>query len=109
MLGQSVTFTATVSVPAPGMGTPLGTVSFFDGTPGSDIPLTCTGASDGTLNQPQPDVATCTTYSLAIGTHQVYARYNGGSGFGTSTYSRILVVSKGSTSVLVTASNITAR
>jgi kumamolisin len=104
MLGQSVTFTATVSVPAPGTGTPIGTVSFFDGTPSSGTPLTCTGAGDGTLNQQQPDVATCTTNSLAVGTHQVYARYNGGPGFGTSAYSRTLVVSKDSTSVLVAAS-----
>src|SRR5262249_30284588 len=29
--GQSVTFTATVSVPAPGMGVPTGTVTFMDG------------------------------------------------------------------------------
>src|SRR5205085_4208657 len=32
-LGQSVTFTATVTAALPGAGTPSGSVSFFDGVP----------------------------------------------------------------------------
>jgi hypothetical protein len=104
-LGQLVSLTATVSVPAPGTGTASGIVSFFNGAPGSGTPISCKGAGDGTLNQQQPDVATCTVNGLAVGTYQVYARYNGGDGFAASNFSRTLVVSKDSTAVLVTASN----
>jgi hypothetical protein len=101
--GQTITLTTTVSS-ALG-GTPTGSVSFSDGPPSTGAPLNCTGAGDGALNQQQPDVATCTTSSLAIGTHQIYASYNGGPGFAASTYSRTVVVSKDSSAVLVTASS----
>jgi hypothetical protein len=101
--GQTVTLTATVSS-ALG-GTPTAMVTFSDGPPSSGAPLTCIGTGDGMLNQQQPDKATCTISSLPIGTHQIYAHYNGGPGFAASTYSRTLVVSKDSSTVLVTASS----
>jgi alpha-tubulin suppressor-like RCC1 family protein len=100
--GQTINLTATVSS-ALG-GTPTGSVTFSDGPPSSGTPLSCTGAGDGALNQQQPDVATCTISSLAIGAHQIYASYSGGPGFAASRYSRTLTVSKDSATVLVTAS-----
>src|SRR5581483_5343902 len=76
--GQSVTFTATVSVVAPGAGTRTGTVQFKDGA-----------ANFGT---PQPvnssGVATLTTSVLAPGTHQITAVYSGDSNFNGSTSSK---------------------
>jgi hypothetical protein len=106
VLGQTVAFTATLMVNAPGSGTPGGTVTFSDGNPSSGgTAISCSGSGDGTLNQQQPDIATCTTSSLALGTHQIYATYTGGSGFAASTYIRSLVVRNASTGALVTAFN----
>jgi hypothetical protein len=65
-IGQSVTFTATVSVLAPGMGPPTGNVEFFVDntvTPVATSPL----GSNGT--------ATFTTSTLTVGNHNVSATY----------------------------------
>jgi hypothetical protein len=104
--GQAVTITTAVSSPVG--GTPTGQVTTYDGDPNNGgVALVCTGAGDGVLNQLQPDVATCTTSSLAVGVHQIYARYLGDSDFlaSTNTYHRTVTVYKDSTSVLVTASS----
>jgi hypothetical protein len=68
--GQSVTFTAAVSVVAPGSGSPTGTVDFFDdgGPVGSGI-VDATG------------VATFTTSALAAGTHTIEVVYAGDASF----------------------------
>jgi autotransporter-associated beta strand protein len=63
-LGQSITFTATVSVLS-GSGTPTGTVTFFDGT----APLGSSPLSGGT--------ATFSTSMLTLGRHSMTAVYNG--------------------------------
>jgi Bacterial Ig-like domain (group 3) len=69
-LGESVTFTATVSS---GSGTPMGTVTFMDGsTPLGSSPL---NAGEATL----------TTATLTGGSHAITAVYNGDSTFATST------------------------
>jgi hypothetical protein len=66
VFGQSVTFTATVSVNSPGAGTPgSGTVTFFDG--GSQI-------GTGTVSA---GVATFSISSLAVGSHTITASYGG--------------------------------
>jgi endonuclease/exonuclease/phosphatase family metal-dependent hydrolase len=70
-LGQSVTFTATVSSAAG--GTPTGTVTFLDGT----TTLATESLSGG--------VATFTTSSLAAGTHPITAAYGGATFYSTST------------------------
>lgn len=67
-LGQSVTFTATVTAPGGGVS-PSGTVTFFDGsTPLGTQPLNGSG------------VATYSTSTLTNGLHQITAVYNGSSG-----------------------------
>jgi YVTN family beta-propeller protein len=71
--GDSVTFTATVSVVAPGEGSPSGTVAFKDGS--STI-------GTGTLNS--SGVATFTTTSLSAGSHSISAEYLGNSNFNPS-------------------------
>jgi large repetitive protein len=65
-VGQSVTFTATVSVSGGGGVTPDGTVSFMDGT---------TLLSTQTINA--GGVATYATSTLTAGVHQITAVYNG--------------------------------
>jgi hypothetical protein len=69
---QPVTFTASSNVTTEGMGNPTGTVDF-----------TSDGASIGCDAQPiiptvRPWTATCTTSSLAVGSHQIVATYSGG-------------------------------
>ncbi len=65
VFGQSVTFTATVSVTAPGGGTPTGSVTFFDGT---------TDLGTGTLDD---GTATLATTALPVGSDAITASYSG--------------------------------
>lgn len=74
VVGQSVTFTATVSVVAPGTGTPTGAVTFLDGA---------TSLGTGTVNAERQ--ATLTTSALVAGAHGITARYAGDTNFATST------------------------
>jgi hypothetical protein len=71
--GQSVTFTATLSVNSPGAGTPTGTVTFTDGS----TTLGTAPLSGGT--------ATFTTSALAVGGHTITAGYGGDANFTGST------------------------
>ena len=77
-VGQSVTFTATVSVTSPGSGLPASgeTVTFKDSS---------TTLGTGTTNA--SGVATFTTTTLAQGGHSITAVYAGDSNFNTSTSS----------------------
>ena len=72
--GQAATFTATLSVNAPGSGTPTGTVTFFDGAvnPSDQI-------GTGTLSTSSSGVTTATfsTASLPAGTYAITAVYGG--------------------------------
>ncbi len=74
VFGQSVTFTATVAVTAPGTGTPTGTVTFRDGA---------TVLGTGTLNA--GGQATLSTAALTAGAHAINAVYAGDANFSTST------------------------
>ncbi|HEY1445628.1 MAG TPA: Ig-like domain-containing protein, partial [Acidimicrobiales bacterium] len=80
--GQSVTYTATVSVTSPGAGAPSGTVTFKDGV--STISA-CSGQSVHTLT----GEAACTvTYADTTGSpHSISATYNGDADFSASTSS----------------------
>lgn len=70
-LGQSVTFTATVTASA---GTPTGTIQFKDAgnNLGTPVALNASG------------VATFSTSSLTVGTHTITAEYSGAAGFEAS-------------------------
>ncbi|WAP55606.1 Ig-like domain-containing protein [Streptomyces sp. S465] len=70
-VGQSVTFTASVTPVAPGSGVPTGTVTFFVG-----------GSGGGTFVQPlSGGTATLSLSNLDAGTHLVVALYNGDTSF----------------------------
>ncbi|MBM4463577.1 MAG: Ig-like domain repeat protein, partial [Chloroflexi bacterium] len=73
MYGNPVTFTAAVTVPAPGSGTPTGTVTFKKGT-------TILGTADLSGG-----IAIFTTSTLKKGTHYIRAVYSGDGNFKPST------------------------
>src|SRR5262249_44515034 len=91
--GQSVTFTATVSVVAPGLGTPDGTVTFtIDGVSQGDVTLSGGQAS-------------FSTSALGMGDHTVTATYNGAASFNASTSADLTqTVNKANSSVAVASS-----
>ena len=94
VFGQTVTFTATVSVTAPGGGTPAGSVQFKSdgGNIGSAVAL-----SSG--------VATVNTSALAVGTHTITATYSGNGNFQSSigTLSPDQTVDQGATTTTITS------
>lgn len=73
VFGQSVTFTATVNVLAPGSGMPTGDVQFFDGATLLGTQMLKAGK------------ATFTTSTLSTGIHNITARYVGNGNFNPST------------------------
>jgi hypothetical protein len=73
-LGQAVTFTAAVSVVAPGAGTLTGNVQFKDGTTNLGTPVVLSNGS-----------ATFSTSSLTVGAHSITAVYSGDGNFAGST------------------------
>lgn len=69
--GEPVTFTATV---APNTATPpTGAVTFFDGSTGTNLGAGTLSTAGGITT------ATVSTSILTVGTHQIYATYNGDS------------------------------
>src|SRR5439155_8923722 len=92
--GQSVTFTATVSVTAPGVGTPTGSVTFLDGG---------TSIGSGTLDTSLQ--VTLTTANLSVGGHSITASYVGDGNFnGSSSSIPSQAVNKASTTTTVASS-----
>ncbi|MEQ1768810.1 MAG: Ig-like domain repeat protein [Devosia sp.] len=91
--GQSITFTATVAVVSPGIGTPTGTLT-FTGPGGTSLIVALDGAG----------VATATTSSLPVGTGTVTATYNGSSGFSGSVGTVSQVVGQGGTTTAIASS-----
>ena len=86
VVGQPVTYSATVSVPAPGTGTPTGTVTFTD--PAGTL---CASAA---LSAGTPDTASCaTTYSGTAESDTVTATYSGDANYATSSGSTTVSVS----------------
>jgi S-adenosylmethionine/arginine decarboxylase-like enzyme len=75
--GQTVTFTASVRVQSPGVGTPTGTVQFqIDGSnAGSPVSLSTSGGLT---------TASLSTATLTVGTHTVTATYSGDGSFASS-------------------------
>jgi hypothetical protein len=96
VFGQPVTFTATVSVLAPGSGAPSGTITFKDGaTLLGTVPV-----SSATGEQ-----ASITTSSLSVAQHAIVATYSGDDGFLASNGSVTQTVQRAQTSTVVTSSN----
>ncbi|HOG45150.1 MAG TPA: Ig-like domain repeat protein [Anaerolineae bacterium] len=91
--GQGVTFSATVTVDAPGSGTPTGSITFRDGaaTLGS-------GLLDGA------GTATLSTTSLAVGRHTITAEYAGDGNVQGSSATCDAVVAKAGTTTALSAS-----
>ena len=91
-LGQSVTFTATITSTTP--GTPTGTVTFLDGgnTLGAPVTLGAGGK------------ATFTTTSLTAGNHSIFCMYSGDATFAQATSSGIVQMVATATSTVVTSS-----
>ncbi len=91
VFGESVTFTATVTQVALGIGTPTGTVNFFDGA-------TLLGSSGLTNGQ-----ATATVSSLAVGAHNIQMIYSGDVNFLASTNSTTLTVNPADTTTALSS------
>jgi ELWxxDGT repeat protein len=94
VLGQPVTFTATVQAVATSSGTPTGTVDFRDGS----TDLTQGGV---TLSGNQ---ATFLTAALSVGSHSITAVYSGDSNFLGSSGPGTQTVSKVGTNAVLTSS-----
>ena len=77
VFGQSVTFTATVSVVSPGAGTPSGRVDFFDTTTGKDLGKKWLIGNTATLS----------TAGLSVGNQVITATYSGDGNFNGSSNS----------------------
>jgi len=93
--GESVTFTATVSVNPPGSGTATGTVEFFDGA---------TSLGTATLSGGSAAISTA---ALAAGTHSITAQYLGSADLTGSTSAAVaqVVGSAGSSVSLAVSAN----
>ena len=104
VVGQQVTYTATVAVTSPGTGTPTGFVEFSDG--GVAIG-SCGGTSGQVLSGAS---ATCDVSYAASGSHTITVRYLGDPNYSASTSPSILQVVNSaptSTSLTVTPSSVT--
>src|SRR5207245_1958134 len=77
-LGQSLTFTATVSVTAPGTGVPTGAVQFRTNGVNLDGAITLSG-----------NTATSLAITLPAGNNPVVAIYSGDANFNTNTSSTL--------------------
>ncbi len=93
VFGQPVVLTANVAVNAPGAGSPTGTVTFvIDGGGG--------GTLTGTV---VAGIATVTTSTLDVGTHNVTATYNGDADFASSVGTDTQTVNQASTITTATS------
>jgi hypothetical protein len=93
VVGESVTFTATVAAASPATGTPTGTVTFKDGA---------STLGTGTLSSGS---ASFSTSSLTVGSHTITAVYAGDGNFSGATSSGASqTVNKGATATALVAS-----
>ncbi|HWJ09832.1 MAG TPA: Ig-like domain repeat protein [Nocardioides sp.] len=95
VFGQPVTFTAAVSVVAPGAGSPTGTITFTDGD-------TVLGTAD--VSSSTGGVGSITVSTLTVGQHAVVASYDGDDSFNASSGSVAQKVQRAQTSTMVTSS-----
>ena len=95
VVGEQVTYTATVSVTPPGSGAPTGTVSFTGTNSGpvcTDVPVS------------NSETATCTHAYTSTGSDSVSAAYSGDSNFVSSGSSTSVVIGQDATTTTVSAS-----
>jgi hypothetical protein len=90
VFGQAVTISASVAPVAPAAGIPSGTVTF---TIANGPTLTATADGSG--------VASVTTSTLSVGSHEVAAAYSGDTSFTGSTGAGTQIVNQGSTATTV--------
>ncbi|MBN8887420.1 MAG: Ig-like domain repeat protein, partial [Rudaea sp.] len=94
--GQSVTFTATISLPSGNSGTAVGKVEFVEGA--NPLPAGC-----ATAVTVSGGVATCTTQALSVGSHHVVATFTPSDGnTGVSAASTDVTVSAAATTTTIT-------
>ena len=97
VFGESVTFTATITATAPGVGNPTGMVAFTDGA------TAIGGCSSQTVSG---GIATCVTNALPVGSHSVTATYGGDTNFQSSASSAVnQTVNRASTITTVASNN----
>jgi hypothetical protein len=97
VVGQGLTFVATVAADSPGAGTPTSTVAFSDSSG-----TLCTGTLDGLT----PDEATCQISYAEAGTDNVTAGYSGDGNFAASrSASAAVTTSAASTTTAVATSD----
>jgi hypothetical protein len=78
VVGEKVTYTATVAPVTPGAGTPTGTVAF------SDVHGAIAGCGAEQLSLGSPDIATCTTALTHTGAEEITATYSGDANYAAS-------------------------
>ncbi|MET3960627.1 hypothetical protein ABIE44_000561 [Marmoricola sp. OAE513] len=95
VFGQPITFTANVSVLAPGAGAPSGTIVFKDGatTIGSEPVSASTG-----------EQASITVSNLSVGSHAITATYSGDDSFNGSVGNTAQTVTRAQTTTSITSS-----
>jgi hypothetical protein len=97
LVGQPVTFTATVAVALPGASTPSGTMTFKDG---STVLISGVPVTNG--------VASYTLSTLAQGTNAIRAVYSGDTNETTSTSAALSEMIQSATTVGLTSSSLSA-
>lgn len=95
--GSSVTFTAHVSANSPGVGSPDGTVSFWDGA------TKLASCSNVTVSS---GAAGCTAGFTTSGAHSITATYSGSANFGASTSSATTVTVSGGVTIPAAPTNV---
>jgi hypothetical protein len=98
VFSQSVTFSATVAVVSPGVGTPAGSITLKDGTCGAGTEL-------GTSSLNGSGQATFNVSSLSAGSHSVTACYAGNGDFEASNGSVAQTVNKAATTTVLGSSD----
>jgi len=103
LVGQQVTYTATVSGPAGAPGTPTGTVDFAMRSGGRTVTLTCGTAGSVPLVSGSAQCAVDSRTFGGPGTYTVSADYHGSNGYAASAGSLLLRVGPQAAVVTVTA------
>ncbi len=98
VFGQSATFTATITVTAPGGGTPTGLVTFVDTTTGTTLGTASIVTTAGV------NTATFSSSSIPVGSNAIQATYAGDSNFITSSGSTTQTVNQAATTTAVASS-----